>query len=473
MFDTLKRGLPELKRLISGVLGALALVSAAVAVEPARAQAPLLDNPNILIIVTDDQRTGMMGVMPETRQRFGAEGVTYPKGFVTTPLCCPSRTSIFTGQYAHNHGILKNSRAPQFDHNETIERYLQDAGYRTAISGKFLNSWPLDIDPPFFEKFSIFRSGYYGTMFNVDGQVRSVEEYTTDFVGAQAISYIEEFETAGAQPWFLQISPGAPHKPFTAAERHRGLPVKEWRKTKAVREADRRSTRMDKPRWVRQRSTSDRRSARIYEKQQRTLMAVDELVGDVFNKLEELGEADNTLAFYISDNGYLHGEHGLTGKRFPYLDSIRVPFYARWPERIPGGTVDDRFALNIDITPTIVEVVDVVDVPAAPEPLPVDGISLFGDVEHEYVFTEQWGNPNKGLPDWASILTDDFQFIQYYIANSGGYPLEREYYNLRTDPWQLQNTFGDGVTRNNPRDSGALKAVLRRFRTCAGETCRP
>lgn len=421
--------------------------------------------PNILIIVTDDQRPGMMGVMPATRQRFKDEGITYPKGYVTTPLCCPSRTSIFTGQYAHNHGVLINATSPRFDHSETIERYLQDTGYQTAISGKFLNSWPLQNDPPYFDRWTIFRSGYNGTLFNVDGQVRSIEEYTTDYVGAQAQSYIDAFESTDQQPWFLQISPGAPHKPFTPAARHLKARVSPWRQNKAVRE----KFRADKPRYVRNRTFKASNAREIYVRQQRTLKAVDEMVANVFTQLEELGEADNTLAFYISDNGYLHGEHGLLGKRYPYTDSIKVPFFVRWPAEHAGGFVDFRYALNIDITPTIMEAVSL---PTEPEPLPVDGISLFGEQEHEYVFTEQWGNANKGLPDWASIRTDDYQFIQYYVTGSGGYPLDREYYDLRKDPWQLENLYGDGIERNNPSDAAYLSSQLRSARACEGpEEC--
>ena len=361
--------------------------------------------------------------------------------------------------------MIINATSPRFDHTETIERYLQDTGYRTAISGKFLNSWPLQNNPPFFDQWTIFRSGYNGTMFNVDGDVRSIEEYTTDYVGKQAQTYIDGFESADAQPWFLQISPGAPHKPFTPAARHLKADVRPWKATKAVRER----FRADKPQWVRQRSFKRAKARKIYVRQQRTLIAVDEMVDKVFAQLEELGEAENTLAFYISDNGYLHGEHGLIGKRFPYTDSIKVPFFARWPAKLQGGVVDPRYALNIDITPTIMEAVAM---PTEPAPLPVDGISLFGEEQHEYVFTEQWGNANKGMPDWASIRTDDYQFIQYYVTGSGGYPLEREYYDLREDPWQLESIYGDGVTRNNPRDSGYMRALLRGARTCEGpEEC--
>jgi arylsulfatase A-like enzyme len=422
---------------------------------------PLGSAPNILIIVTDDQRIGHMGVMPQTRQLFKEEGVTFSNGYVTTPLCCPSRTSIFTGQYAHNHGITKNAKRPVFDQSETIERYLQDSGYRTAISGKFLNSWPLEENPPYFDRWSIFRSGYYGTMFNVEGEQRSVEEYSTDFVGSQALSYLDEFETTDVQPWFMQISPGAPHKPFTSAERHRDSPVAPWPGSPAVKEKDR----TDKPLWVRERARRDRRARRIWIRQQRTLIAVDELIGSVFQKLEALGEDEETLAFFISDNGYLHGEHGLVGKRFPYTDSIKVPFLMRWPGTVEPG-VDDRIALNIDITPTIM---DVVDLPTEPEPLPVDGLSLLGEDRHEYIYTEQWGNPNKGMPDWSSIRTENYHYIQYFIL---GYTSGREYYNLREDPWQLNNIFGDKNTRNNPGRADSLRDLIHDFRSCAGpEDC--
>lgn len=108
--------------------------------------------PNILLIVTDDQRADALGYMPATKRLFRKGGTTYAEAYSTTPLCCPSRASIMTGRYVHNHGVLRNEDAAALDHDTTLQAYLQKAGYQTALSGKFLNSWPLAEAPPFFDR---------------------------------------------------------------------------------------------------------------------------------------------------------------------------------------------------------------------------------------------------------------------------------------------------------------------------------
>jgi arylsulfatase A-like enzyme len=132
--------------------------------------------PNILIIVTDDQRAGTLGVMPQTRRWFQQQGTTYTNAFATTPLCCPSRSSILTGRYAHNHGVLKNFMGGRLDHATTIERRLDQAGYTTGIAGKFLNSWKPEDDPPNFDRWAIFNPhidpGYFNSRFNVNGKYK-------------------------------------------------------------------------------------------------------------------------------------------------------------------------------------------------------------------------------------------------------------------------------------------------------------
>src|SRR5688572_1311676 len=127
--------------------------------------------PNVLLIVTDDHRWDMMQILKRTRRWFGGGGTTYPFAFATTPLCCPSRASIMTGQYAHNTNVETNLDAERLDQRATMQRYLQDAGYRTAIVGKYLNAWRKD--PPYFNDFAIFpagEGGYTNTLFNVNGQ---------------------------------------------------------------------------------------------------------------------------------------------------------------------------------------------------------------------------------------------------------------------------------------------------------------
>jgi arylsulfatase A-like enzyme len=134
--------------------------------------------PNILIIVTDDQR-GNLSAMPAVRKYMVREGTRYTDGYVTTPLCCPSRASIFTGRYAHNHGVESNagpeeSQSDPLDQETTIQSYLQGAGYRTAIFGKYLNSWPTTSTPPYFDEWAIGDNRYRGGTLNIDGTLSTV-----------------------------------------------------------------------------------------------------------------------------------------------------------------------------------------------------------------------------------------------------------------------------------------------------------
>lgn len=115
--------------------------------------------PNILIILTDDQRAATLRVMPAVRRWFRRDGTRFTHAFATTPQCCPSRASIFTGEWAHNHGVNNNEQARQIDHRSTIHAILKEAGYRTAISGKFLNKWGVEQRPPFFHRWAIFDAG--------------------------------------------------------------------------------------------------------------------------------------------------------------------------------------------------------------------------------------------------------------------------------------------------------------------------
>jgi sulfatase-like protein len=127
--------------------------------------------PNVLIMITDDQRADTMGMMPRTLQSFGQQGVQFPNAYVTTPLCCPSRASIMTGRFVHNHKVKNNYQAPLLDQRQTIQRYFHDAGYATAIAGKYLNFWDMNVNPPLFDRWSIQNHGYQKRVQNTDGVV--------------------------------------------------------------------------------------------------------------------------------------------------------------------------------------------------------------------------------------------------------------------------------------------------------------
>jgi arylsulfatase A-like enzyme len=416
--------------------------------------------PNVLVIVTDDQRARTLSVMPKTRQWFWQEGRRFPRAFDSTPLCCPSRASIFTGLYAHNHGVKSNT-AEGFPQDTTLQRYLDDAGYTTAMVGTYLKEWPLSERPPYFDRWTLMRGWRHkGQEFNVDGELRPIRGYITNVIAAQAIGLLRSFEATDAQPWFLYVATTAPHSPFIPARKYADAPVPRWRLNPAILESDR----SDKPPWVRQKSASLARAELIRTRQLRTLMSVDDLVDGVFRELDALDERRDTIAFFLSDNGYMWAEHGVIGKRRPYLDSIGIPLALVWPGHVAAGSTDRRVVTNVDIAPTIL------DAAGISPPTPMDGRSLLDDWKRPYLFTEYWGRAGNGrIPGWDSILSRRFQYMQYY-DDDRSIVTYREYYRLKDDPWELRDLFHDGNASNDP-DRARLSALIRRYQGCAAQAC--
>ena len=418
--------------------------------------------PNVLIILTDDQRIESMGPMRRTRALFKRGGTDFVNAYATTPLCCPSRASILTGRYAHNHGVRTNADAPELDPETTIQRYLGDAGYRTGIVGKYLNSWKGP--PSHFEQWHTFEnvSKYKGARFNSNGVVRKVKKYSTDYIADRARGLIRQFELTDSKPWFIVVSTWAPHTPAQAAKRHRNSKVGKWAGNPAVFEADR----SDKPAYVQAKSAGFKGGRRLRERQLRTLKAVDELVERVFRTMTSLGEADNTLAFFLSDNGIMWAEHGMKSKTTPYTSAIKVPFFVRWPGRVAQNVLDPRIAATIDITPTIMEAAGI-----EPDPeYPLDGRSLLDGTARDRILLELTGGNNQiDAPTWASTLTPAYQYIEYYDDITGAVTF-REYYDLVNDPHQLENLLADADPENDPPldEQSALRVGLARDRSCAG-----
>jgi arylsulfatase A-like enzyme len=448
-------------------LAALVVVAALPADARAQGKPP---RPNILVIVTDDQPRGTLEVMPATRKLFVRGGRTYPNAYVTTPLCCPSRASILTGRYAHNHGVL--TQEPQsFDVRTTIARYLRQAGYLNAIAGKYLNRWGSDpsfapVSPPYFDRWATTRpnrGGYRNTVFNVNGRLRTIPQYSTRYIGNQTIRFLRSFEKQDRRPWFMYTAVVAPHAPNTPEKAYKWTRVSAWTGDPSVFEANR----TDKPAYVQSQTKTIEQGRRLRRRQLRTLMSVDDMVRKLFGELRRQGENRKTLAFFISDNGLLWGHHGIVNKTVPYLPSIRIPLLARWPARIPGGSVDDRLVANIDLAPTIAQVAG----RAAPSP-PMDGRSLFsGRWGRDHLLVEYFEGDTGIAPTWASITARTHQYVQYY--NEDGNVTFREYYDLVDDPWQLVNTLGDFDPTNDPSPAtlNALATRLSSERDCAGALC--
>jgi arylsulfatase A-like enzyme len=451
-----------------GTLFLLALVGSALyAPRDGASQAlPVRANtPNILIIITDDHRRDAgYSRMTEFDQRFRQEGTQFTEALATTPLCCPSRASIMTGQYTHNHGVWGNDPtaapylkwlAPEaMDHDTTIQRYAHDVGYRTALFGKFLNKYPMELSPPHFDTWAYFTNSgisYSGGKWNVDGEVQTVSNYHTTYMSDRAVEFIETTD----QPWLLYLATAAPHPPYKAQAKYEDADVGSWNGNPATEETDR----SDKPGWVKKLNATEKDGREVRKKQIRTLYSVDDMIGEVFAALDAAGETESTLAFFLGDNGYTWAEHGVIDKRSPYRQSVRIPFFARWPGHFDQGE-DTRLVGTIDILPTILEALGITAEHT------VDGRSLLGNHERTEILMEF--AEESGVPTWASIYTKDYQFIQIY--RDDGKVTFREYYDLDADEWQLENLLHNGNPDDNP-DTGPLIDALEAAQACAGANC--
>jgi arylsulfatase A-like enzyme len=435
----------------------------AVGVERVAAATP--GRPNVLVILTDDQRLGTMQAMPATRRWFGERGVRYSNGFATTPLCCPARAGLFTGQYAHNNGVQTNGDAHLLDQEETLQAYLQAEGYLTALSGEYLTKWPMQNSPPYFDRFAMLDpagwQAYIRPTFSFDGDVRTIDGYSTDVIGRRAVQFLRDFDVDDDRPWLLYVTPHAPHNTPIPAPRHADAPVSKWRPAPSVFELDR----TDKPLIVRSQRASLRKTEDRRVRMLRTLMSVDDLVNRLMNELRRLGETTQTMAFFLSDNGFLWAEHGWSqGKRVPYVESIRVPYFMRWPGHIEPGFTQSRFVTNIDIAPTVMDVLGL-----SPT-TPMDGRSLMEPDARTRVHTEYY--LHVGVPPWASTWTPGYQYVEWYDPVTGERTF-REYYNLVRDPYQMRNLLQDGDPQSGPPPErlALLEAQLQADFNCVGSVC--
>lgn len=406
-----------------------------------------------------------MSSMPKTRQWFGRGGTQFIDAFATTPTCCPSRASIFTGQYAHNHAVHTSEagQAEKLDQSSTLQSQLSAAGYETAIAGKYLNEWDPAIPPPHFDRYAMWSDraakGYRGGYWNIDGHLRRMWRYSTRIVEDHALGFLEDAEQQDSRPWLLFVMPWAPHHPVRVEQGYADSPVPRFPRTPATWEEDI----SDKAPSVAA-SQADRPKVRLRRKNQlRALMSVDDLVDSVMKRLEALGEGSSTLSFFMSDNGYLLGDHGLIGKLEPYRGSVMIPLFTRWPGRIEPGVTDDRLVANIDIAPTVYDAVGV-------EPAHVvDGRSLL-DRGHsrDRILLEHWQRGARETTDWAGLWSHGYSYIERYSLERL-VPDFREFYDLAADEWQLQNLLADTDPSNDP-DVAELSLQLRQDMVCSGTT---
>jgi N-acetylglucosamine-6-sulfatase len=496
-------------RWVAAAAAPIAIV-AAVAVgggQPDRAGAAPPAHPNIVVIITDDQTMGQLteATMPRTLQLIGDEGTTFANAIATTPLCCPSRASMLTGQYGHNNGVLANrpGYGALSGKRNTLPAWLERAGYRTAHVGRWLNGYRKLGPAPGWDTW--FTLGEHRTYFDYDvltddGPVHFGKRsgaYVTRVLNRAALGIVRRL-VGGLRPFYLQLDHVAPHSDGIGGAKegpcaHSAIPPS---RTPAGFEGvslpmapsfDEEDI-SDKPPFLYPLPRIDEEDRAEFERQWRCRLAslppVDEGLGRIYEVLAASGELSNTAIFFISDNGFFFGEHRIrTEKYHPYEEAIRIPFMARFPQVLgpTASTIEDPVA-NIDLPPTILEL-------AGARPCTrhgcrtLDGRSLLGLAQGQVAWPERGllveldrlvGEPKTVLPcQYEGIRVDDQLYVEHTsLPNPATGVCEPgtaiEHYDLGDDPFELQNLFP------SPSESAAslaqqrLSDRLAQLRDCAG-----
>jgi len=426
--------------------------------------------PNIVLILTDDQRWDQLSHMPTVRSQLIGKGVDFANGFVVDPLCCPSRTTILTGKYSHSTGIYWNDPPhggfQDFRHEEgsTVATWLHAADYRTALIGKYLNGYePSDTShvPPGWDVWDAMalsgegdgEGGYSNYVLSENGrQVRygdSPADYSTDVLSRLATRFITD--TPASQPFFLYYAPRAPHLPSTPPPRYaNACPNLKPLRPPSYNQADV----SDMPAYVRsippmkagRRALDDR----IALDNCRALLGVDDSVKAILGALQRTGRLSNTLIVYASDNGFMLGEHRLTGKAVPYEESIRVPIVVRYDPLTHGAPrTDQHLALNLDFAQTFAALAGV----RAPGAEGRNLLPLLKNPDAPWrarFLVEHWEPPradppgaptaDRGRPPYCAVRSTTHMYVKYATG-------EQELYDVRTDPYELHNLAGDSADR--------------------------
>jgi N-acetylglucosamine-6-sulfatase len=438
--------------------------------------------PNIVFILVDDLRWDELGcaghpyIKTPNIDRIAREGAMFRNAFMTTPLCSPSRASFLTGQYAHTHGITDNVDRSVASHRlVTFPFLLHQAGYETGFIGK----WHMgndDTPRPGFDRWVSFKGqgSYLDLDINEDGREIKSSGYTTDTLNAYAVEFIRRKHH---KPFLVYLAHKAIHPEvkqnddvsvdLTAAERF--IPAKRDEHAFEGQTIPRRPNYgrapEDKPALRRQIGdlpalgpatvTPDKA---ILERQ-RTLLAIEDGVGEILKALKETGQLDNTIIVFTSDNGYFYGEHGLSvERRLAYEESIRLPLLVRYPKLIKAGTESDELVLNIDLAPTLLTLGGVT------APTTMQGrslIPLFKGLRPEWrtsFLIELYSDkvfPRIAQMGYKAVRNQRWKYIHYLELDGMD-----ELYDLKSDPYEMKNLVNEPTAK---KDLEEMKRELQRL----------
>jgi N-acetylglucosamine-6-sulfatase len=450
---------------------------------------PASPRPNIVFILTDDLSMDLLPYMPAV-QALQARGLTFENYFVSDSLCCPSRSSIFTGDFPHDTGVFTNS-GPEGgirafyghgDENHTFNVALQQAGYRTAMMGKYLNGYlegphrspvPSTYVPPGWNEWDVAGWGYneFDYRLNENGLLhdfgRDPHDYLTSVLARRGARFIDS-STASGQPFFLELATFAPHSPYTPAPRD----AHDFPGLQAPRPPNFDVLPTNPPQWLAGRGPlTDRQLRRVdraFRRRAEAVQSVDRMIMTIEAALAQRGLTSNTDIVFSSDNGLHTGEYRMMpGKLTAFDTDIHVPLVIAGPG-IPAGVTTDAMAENVDLAKTFTAL--------GGTTLPSDGHSLLPLLDgatpagwRNAVLVEHHGpdvsddDPDRqtdisGNPtSYEAMRTPGFLYVQYADG-------EREFYDLRTDPYELDN-IAPTLTAGQ---LAGLHAELARLEGCHG-----
>lgn len=483
--------------------------------------------PNVVVIMTDDQTVEELRVMSQTKALIGDAGATFDNSFSSFPLCCPSRSTFLTGQYAHNHHVLENE-APTGGYyglrsKNTLPVWLRTAGYHTIHVGKYLNAYgtrdPSEVPPGWDEWHGLTDPGTYqmwGYQMNDNGELSTYGSYDdedpalyqTDVLRQKAVEQIDA-AAGGSKPFFMTLWFLAPHREVAALSDQSGPRPAPRHATAFATEplpmppSFNEANMSDKPLFMRLKPKLDAAAiaeiTQHYRYELASLLAVDEAVKAVVDELSAKGVLGDTYVIFTSDNGYFHGEHRTPDEKIlGYENSARVPLMIRGPGIAAGSHVGELVA-NVDLAPTIAAWT------GATPGLTMDGRSLgpflaapatrtrrpilleaFMPVGSTLgFFTEQLpasgvvarpeGTSATAAPGAPIAAPLGKAVLPYEAVRTDRYVYfeyitgEHELYDLQVDPWQISSKHLDPAYL---RTQIALALALTKLRLCRGDACR-
>ena len=431
--------------------------------------------PNVVVVLVDDANHKELDALPNVHELLTTKGTTFPNYFDSTSLCCPARASILSGQYNHNNKVRTNGDPGKFNGNTALAKWLDDAGYQTALLGKYLNGY--NCTKPIPQGWDDWQSACAGTnrqfRYSINDNRNIVTygsdpaDYQVDVLRERMLETVDQF-AQNPDPFFVYVAPTVPHAPLQLPPRHKTAVVPTIPNSPSFNEADV----SDKPAWVRAQPLLTAKVQTSIAKQERArmrmLLAVDDLVADLVESLTARGELDNTVIMLMNDNGFMRGEHRLrTGKGFVYWESMNAgPLIVRGPG-FSEGVVNNALVGNVDLAPTIAAMA------GATPAIVVDGQSFLPALDDPSYFDDRvylhfagatsFGARAAPQPAGDGLRTSRYMYFDWRDAAD-----TEELYDYAVDPYEMENKANDPAYADV---KAALRSMLNSLKTCAGTAC--